>query len=191
MFISTDKGIAALLREGDYFVLRSTAAGLEAEYSPDGPANGPIKGAFAAMNGSVLTWDASEAAELLRTRHGDTEAFLIRELRRSQSRSGTGPVGVGGKEPEPPLEQRLAQNLTDFAKEYAPGGLWQGFMEDLHREFINVFMPGPLNNELRKAILTLPELLSGVTKRGKGPDTLLFIDWDELAAQTPEHNNQE
>jgi hypothetical protein len=188
MHISSDQGLSSILREGDYFVVSSGSGGLSVEFSADGPANGPVIGAFASMKGHVLLWKAAEAAEILESRGEDAENFLIRDIRR-QIEKGRGARARPGAEPKEKLPEKLARLMRAFAQEYPSdtgAAIYRGWLPDFHKEVVNAIYPGPLDVATKKAIVKLEELLPGfhVTQQGRGPRwTWIMADWSTIAGE--------
>jgi hypothetical protein len=180
--LSDDGGLATILRQGDYCVYHADLNGIRVEFSPDGERTAPVDGAFAALRGTVITWSASEASELLRSHGADAEGFLLREVRRQRAEGIMGRVGAG-VEPVEDLPSKLARLVAGFAREYAPGGVWKGFMPDFHREFIFKIHPVPLNKGLRAALSELDKRLPGIfiSQEGKGYKWTHFtVDWEAV-----------
>jgi hypothetical protein len=192
MTVSDDQGIASFLREGDYFVVGSNSHGLTAEYAPDAPRHAPITGAFAALRGHLVVWDAEKAAEILENKAGDSEMFLLRELRR-QKNSNLGEHGRAGLPKKgkdydkEPLRAKIDRLLVGFAEEYkSDGGLWEGWLPDFHAEIINKLHPCALDSTVRGILSSLDKRLPGirVDQQGKGFRWLrLRVDWELLAAE--------
>jgi hypothetical protein len=183
MVISPDGGLAAMLREGDYFILKATAKGVEVEYAPDGPRNGPITGAFASIKGHTKLWTPMEASDTLEDKGADAENYLLRDLRRTME---DGITKHTGPEPVEALGVKLRRLLKGFAEEYS-GVLqdyWRGYLPEFHREFINKVYPGPLDKATRKEIGSLDKGLAGIWIESHGRtyrDTYITVDWETMA----------
>jgi hypothetical protein len=185
MIVSEDQGLASIIREGDYFVMGSIPGGLTVEFSADGPREGPVIGAFAALRGRVLLWTAEEASKLLSELYkDDAEAFLLREVRRDRDkRAGTDTKESSEK--REPLGQRLARLLRGYAQEFQSNEvLWEGWLSDFHSEVVNKVHPAPLGAHLRRVLLRLDELLPGIriTQEGEGfKGARIRVDWASVA----------
>lgn len=187
MQLSNDGGLSAILRLGDYFILRADRHGVSAEYSPDGERSAPVNGAFAAIGGFVRVWTPSEAQDVMKAKGHDAEAFLLREARREWKGGISKTTGKAMVEPVERLGDKLCRLLIAFAKEYSTvqAPYWKGFMPEFHKEFVSKFFPGPLDNGMQKAILGLERRTTGVwaTQEGRGHQfTQITVDWQMLAA---------
>ena len=85
--------VAAIVRQGDYFVTVSSPQGIGFEYAPDGGANAPVVGAIAARKGRAMFLDAHEASEILARYGSDAENQLI--LRMELPGAARGAVEAG------------------------------------------------------------------------------------------------
>jgi hypothetical protein len=183
MVTSTDGGLAALLREGDYFILKAVAVGVEVEYAPDGSRGGPINGAFAAIKGQIKVWNPTEAAEIFQDKGADAENFLLRDLRRTME---DGIKAQAGPEPAEKLGEKLHRLLKGFAEEYAGAmqGYWRGYLPDFHREFVSKVYPGALDRATIAQIRKLDQGLAGIWIESQGKtfrDTYITVDWEAMA----------
>jgi hypothetical protein len=186
MHLSNDGGLSAILRLGDYFILRADHNGVSAEYSPDGERSAPVNGAFAAIGGFVRVWTPSEAQEVMKEKGYDAEAFLLREARRERKGGISATMGKSRVEPLEKLKDKVQRMLVAFAQEYSTvdAPYWRGFMPDFHRDIVSKFYPGPLDPAMRGVILELDKGVEGVwvSQEGKGYQfTHITVDWQMLA----------
>jgi hypothetical protein len=176
MELTETGGMSAILRQGDYFILRCNKQGVEVEYAPDGDRGAPINGAFAAFKGKIKVWSPDEATEILQEHGHGAEKHLLRAVTHTA-------------EPIKGSSEYLAGLIKAFAEEYSAtmDPLWRGFVDEFHENFINKVHPSPLTAKMKRSIVGMQEFLRGFhvetgPKGTKTKDYLIKVDWSEMAS---------
>ena len=180
MKIGINGTVAAIVRQGDYFVTVSSPQGIGFEYAPDGGANAPVVGAIAARKGRAMFLDAHEASEILARYGSDAENQLI--LRMELPGAARGAVEAGMS-----LSDKLERAIRARSTVASPNEQFDGTTLEFYE---HVLLPGgilePFNSALRRAISSMPARIPGVIVSGKTRNRAITVHWDIVSDSNPE-----
>lgn len=179
MKIGINGAVAAIIRQGDYFVTVASPQGVGFEYAPDGGPGAPVVGAVVARKGSAIFLNAHEAGELVSRYGSEAEDELVLRLELPGSARGI----AAAKER---LIDRLERTIRLRSALEDPGSEFIGTAQDLYSA---VLLPGgilePFNSTLRRALSTLPTRIPGFLSLGKTSHRMFQIHWGIVADSNP------
>jgi len=171
----------SLIREGDYFVVRTSFQGTGFDYSPDALPGARVIGAFCTGSTGVKYFDAEQTLALLE-RHGDmAEDHLMSQTKIADAKRLDPDTLSRGTEPS--LTTKLVGGLTSMASTMPAGRTWTGTIKEFYRDVLCLLVSGvAFTNHTRKAIKGLGNLGIGVDILNTPGLIRLEIRWDTLAA---------
>lgn len=179
MKIGINGTVAAIIRQGDYFVTVSSPQGVGFEYAPDGGPNAPVVGAIAARKGRAMFMDAHEASEILARYGSDAENQLI--LRMELPGAARGALASTQS-----LADKMEQVIRARAQVEAGDAQFDGTTQDFYEA---VLLPGgilePFNSTLRRAVSSMPTRIPGVLVSGKTRNRAITVYWEIVRDSNP------
>jgi hypothetical protein len=180
MKIGFNGTVAAIVRQGDYFVTVSSPQGVGFEYAPDGGPNAPVVGAIAARKGRAMFLDAHEASEVLARYGSDAENQLILRMELPGAARGTLTATMS-------LSDKLEQTIRARSTVAEPTEEFNGTTQEFYE---HILLPGgilePFNSTLRRAISSMPARIPGVIVSGKTRNRAISVHWDIVSDSNPE-----
>lgn len=176
----------ALIRVGDYFVIRSGREGTSFDFAPDGEDGARVIGAFITANTGVRYYDAGEASEFIRQFGDGAEDHLLSSAKIMDLR-GEEPLQSMTKELS--TREKVVRGLVAMAASMECGRTWDGTLEEFYQDIFCLAVSGvPFDKETKVTIRKIANLGLGIHQYGQAKDgrgvQRVSVDWDQLSSHT-------